>query len=122
MLTQWVRHRRRYSWLTLYEMIDGAEAVDFNDTVKQLDKVAMFIKDQKEKNVSKNNIDSKVVSHLAKKNKVANQAAMTVERERKEVLQLEAVKGAQTEFGKLATAHRCVEREDRKSQGPTCQL
>ena len=122
MLTQWVRHRRRYSWLTLYEMIDGAEAVDFNDTVKQLDKVAMFIKDQKEKKVSKNNIDSKVVSHLAKKNKVANQAAMTVERERKEVLQLEAVKGAQTEFGKLATAHRCVEREDRKSQGLTCQL
>ena len=122
MLTQWVRHRRRYSWLTLYEMIDGAEAVDFNDTVKQLDKVAMFIKDQKEKNVSKNNIDSKVVSHLAKKNKVANQAAMTVERERKEVLQLEAVKGAQTEFGKLATAHRCVEREDQKSQGLTCQL
>ena len=127
--------------LGLHDMIDGAEAVDINDTVEQLDRVTRFMKDQKEivakytsleaekrccrrksEAVSKNNIESKVVSHLAKKNKVANQAAMTVERERKEVLQLEAVKGAQTEFGKLATAHRCVEREDRKSQGPTCQL
>ncbi|XP_074510796.1 coiled-coil domain-containing protein 42 like-2-like [Sebastes fasciatus] len=78
----------KMSTLNLYEMIDGVEAVDINDTEKQLDKIAMFIKDQKEildrytsseaeqrcsrtEAVSKNNIDSKVVSHLEKKNEVA---------------------------------------------------
>ena len=81
-------------------------------TVKQLDKVAMFIKDQKEKNVSKNNIDSKVVSHLAKKNKVANQAAMTVERERKEVLQLEAdIERLKVESAKLTERNQEQQRQ-----------
>ncbi|XP_037641540.1 coiled-coil domain-containing protein 42 like-2-like [Sebastes umbrosus] len=78
----------KMSTLNLYEMIDGVEAVDINDTEKQLDKIAMFIKDQKDildrytsseaeqrcrrtEAVSKNNIDSKVVSHLEKKNEVA---------------------------------------------------
>ncbi|XP_037641539.1 coiled-coil domain-containing protein 42 like-2-like [Sebastes umbrosus] len=78
----------KMSTLNLYEMIDGVEAVDINDTEKQLEEIAMFIMDQKDilkrytsseaeqrcsrtEAVSKNNIDSKVVSHLEKKNEVA---------------------------------------------------
>ncbi|XP_074508561.1 coiled-coil domain-containing protein 42 like-2-like [Sebastes fasciatus] len=38
----------KMSTLNLYEMIDGEEAVDNNDTVKQLDKITMFIMDQKD--------------------------------------------------------------------------